>query len=127
MIKRMFLAAAICALAACQPAPAPGNASEPIASAGLGDATVMDEKALYALEAAYNVPAHAYVTADAKGLLNDATKAKVKPLLVKAYDALKLARMAYATGNSANFAEAKANVEDLSKRAAAILAPTPEG
>lgn len=132
MIKLRFALAIGClALAACTPSnPVANNTVDPPPRAApgnsLAEATVMDEKALYAVEAAYNVPAHAYVTADGKGLLNSALKARVKPLLVQAYAALKTARAAYATGNARTFTEAKASVERLAAEASAIL-PKPSG
>lgn len=57
--------------------------------------TAYDEKAMYALEALYNVPAQAYVTADQRGLINATLKAQLKPKLQQAYTYLKGARAAY--------------------------------
>lgn len=89
--------------------------------APIAGATVFDEKALYAAEAAYNVPAHAYVTADANGLLTPALKARLKPLLFKAYDALHLARSAYMAGDARGFqAQAKA-VAEFANQANALI------
>lgn len=71
-----------------------------------------DERALYAVEAAYNVAAHAYVTADTAGQLPAALKARVRPVLVSSYQALLAARAAYAAGDAATFtAQARAAVE----------------
>ena len=74
------------------PAPAASPTPAPMACAVTADA-------MYAAEAAYNVPAHAYVTADAKGLLPATIKGQVKPYLTAAYDALKQARLYYSTGD----------------------------
>lgn len=84
-------------------------------------ATVIDEQAMYAAEVAYNVPAHAYVTADANGLLTPEIKAQVKPLLLDAYKALQLARAAYAAGNASGFAEQVAAVKNLASQASALI------
>jgi predicted small secreted protein len=40
-----------------------------------------DEKALYAVEAAYNVPAGAYRSANSRGLITPTLKAQIKPKL----------------------------------------------
>lgn len=103
------------------------------------------DKALYAVEAAYNAPAQAYVTADGKGLLSDATKATVRPILIDAYKGVQVARCAHsfvklATGivqgilpsgdlakcpadarSIAALENAKAEVEGLSARASSLL------
>lgn len=66
---------------------------------GLASGTLVDERALYAAETAYNVPANTYVTFDTAGKLPASVKAVARPALVKAYAALKLARSAYAAGD----------------------------
>ena len=90
--------------------------SSPIAAT-----TAVDDRAMFAVEAAYNVPAHAYVTADANGLLTPAVKAQAKPLLLQAYEALELARAAYQAGNAAGFEAQAAAVQDLANRANALI------
>ncbi|CAB4131759.1 hypothetical protein UFOVP131_30 [uncultured Caudovirales phage] len=119
-------------------APAPGNGSGPpytlpmpsdgseavpetVSGNSVANATIADEKAMYAAEALYNAPAYAYVAADTKGQLTADTKAKVKPLLVKSYAALKTARAAYAVGNSSDFFAAFENVKKLTGEAKALL------
>lgn len=92
---------------------------------GLASGMVMDEKALYAVETAYNVPANAYVTFDAAGKIPPDLKAQVRPLLLKAYDALKVARGAYAVGNSCDFFTAVANVKYFANAAKALM-PKPK-
>lgn len=69
----------------------------------VASASRIDEQALYSVEAAYNVPAHAYVTADGKGLLTPALKAQIKPVLLDAYDAVVTARCAYSYVNTGAF------------------------
>lgn len=85
--------------------------------------TVLDERALWAAEAAYNVPAQAYVRADQDGTLPASVKATVQPLLIKAYAALKAARSAYAIGDAANFNAQIAAAKSLAAQAKAIVAP----
>lgn len=68
-----------------------------------GAGTGLDEQALYSVEAAYNAPAHAYVTADSKGLLTPSLKAQIKPVLVDAYDGVIAARCAYSYVNTGSF------------------------
>lgn len=124
-----LLPVAMLALAACQsatqgdPGPATNSnaAVEAPTSGGVTAGTVIDEKAMYAAEAAYNVAANAYVTADGNGLLSAATKAKVKPYMLQAYDALKLARAAYKAGDSAVFVQQVARLNDYADMAKALL------
>lgn len=66
-------------------------------------ASRIDESALYAVEAAYNAPAHAYVTADGNGQLTPALKAQIKPVLLQAYDGVIVARCAYSYVNTGAF------------------------
>lgn len=106
----------------------------------VGESTKIDNQAMFAAEAAYNVPAQAYVAADANDKLSPAVKATVKPVLVDAYGYLLIARCAYnfvnfgkfqplpvgkscpanAT-NVAAFKAATASVESLSKKASSLL------
>lgn len=106
----------------------------------IGAGTKIDEQAMFAAEAAYNVPAQAYVVADANDKLTPAVKATVKPILVDAYGYLFIARCAYnfvnfgkfqplpvgkscpanAT-NAAAFNAAKASVASLSSKASSLL------
>jgi hypothetical protein len=65
--------------------------------------TVLDDKAQYAAEALYNVPAQAYVSAYKRGLVTPAVKAVVKPKLQTLYAYLKGARAAHAACDEATF------------------------
>jgi hypothetical protein len=115
MLRKLILCAA---LALAPLASACGLLTNP---APIGAATVVDDRAMFAVEAAYNVPAHAYVTADANGLLTPALKAQIKPLMLQAYDALELARAAYRAGNVAGFEAQAAAVRDLASLANALI------
>lgn len=111
MIRLKFIAALACiGLMACQPFDGTvtnGNVtSAPPATSGPAGRTVADERLLYAAEAAYNVPAHAYVTADSRGQLPPALKARIRPLLIDAYARLQDARRLYNLGNAQNFRDA---------------------
>jgi hypothetical protein len=85
--------------------------------------TAIDEKALYAAEALYNVPAQAYVDADARGKLTPEMKAVLKPKLADAYKALLAIRVAYEIGNETMFVNKLATLGELS---ASILSLTPK-
>lgn len=117
MIKFMFAAFASLAMVAC--APIATIASGP--NCGLAFGTLIDEKALYGAETAYNVPANAYVTLDSQGLLNTATKEQVRPLLIKSYGALKLARAAYKAGDACGFVASVRAVSNFASQAKATL------
>lgn len=71
----------------------------------LGDFTVLDDKAMYAAEAVYNIPAAAYVSANSRGLISAPLKATLKPILVSMADMLKLCRTAYRLGDVKTFNE----------------------
>lgn len=90
-------------------------------SCGIAADTVKDEKAMYAAELAYNIPANAYVTLDAQGLLSTETKAKVRPHLISAYNALTVARTAHKLSNTCAFYNATALVKQSSDAAKALL------
>lgn len=91
------------------------------AGGGLGNATGVDEQLLFAAETAYNVPAHAYVTADAAGQLSPAIKARVRPILIQAYARLQDARRLYALGNASDFSTAAREAIGLANSAKALL------
>lgn len=82
------------------------------------------QKALYAAEAAYNVPAQAYVTLNRSGALSADLKAKTKPLLQQAYQGLKLARQAAAAGDTVGTMFQIEEVNRLASAAAALLPKT---
>jgi hypothetical protein len=56
--------------------------------------TLIDEKALYSAELLYNIPAHAYTSANYSNLLTPELKAILKPKLVTLYQMLKAVRSA---------------------------------
>jgi hypothetical protein len=121
-----LLLVAAMALSACSPnAPSSAGTNAPPAAAsssgGLLSHTVADEKAMYAAEAAYNVAASAYISADTRGLLSASVKAAVKPKLQAAYAALKTLRDAYALGNTSNFSALYSNAVRLANDAKALL------
>ena len=95
----------------------------PPAPASALQATAIDEKALYAAEALYNVPAQAYVVADTNGQLSPELKATLKPMLTDAYKVLVAARAAYTAGNATGFAS---QVEALKNLSAAIVKLVPK-
>jgi hypothetical protein len=99
--KPLFAAAAL-ALASLSLGACAGLQAPPGPAAAL-QATAVDDKALYAAEAVYNVAAEAYVAAEANGLLSPDTKAQAKAILANAYKVLTGARAAYAAGNASAF------------------------
>ena len=84
-------------------------------------ATALDDKAMYAAEALYNVPADAYVVADNNGKLSPAIKEKAKLLLIKAYAVLEATRAAYKAGNATEFAAQDNNLSKLSEAIKALV------
>jgi hypothetical protein len=131
-MKRMFILAAAClSLAACQSGTTPPPASNstaaveaPSASPSPAVATgacELSTTAMYAAEAAYNAPAAAYVSADAKGLLTAPVKAKVKPMLVEAFDWLKKARLFYSARDAVGFCGSTNSLKSLAGAALALL------
>lgn len=104
-----MIGAVALALAACSTATAPPPATNASAapSATPTPATkvcAITVAGMYAAEAAYNVPAHAYVTADGTPALASRfapVKARAKTALTAAYDALKKARLLYKSADLA--------------------------
>lgn len=122
-MRSLIVCFAALSLAACQPGVivAPVSVpSAPVASCVVSGTGTL-QTALYGAEAAYNVPAHAYVTADSNKQLSPALKLRVKPLLQNAYSALKLARGAYCVGNAFGVNNQVAAVYSLAKQASALL------
>lgn len=128
---KLFPALAACLLAIGCTVPMPGGGLEPTpapsasptgpASCGLAAGTLVDEKTLYGAETAYNVAAHAYVTADGTGKLPADLKARVKPMLVESYRVLGLARSAYRLGDVCDLNSYAASAKDIAERAKAFL------
>lgn len=113
-------------LAACATGPAPvlpggdGSTAPPIVST---QGSLRDEQALFAVEAAYNVAANAYVSADSRGVLPAAVKARAQPILVSAYRALEAARTAYRIGDATTFAAQASEATRLASQARALIPP----
>lgn len=134
MLKTLFAVIAAVGLVACSPqasdpnynvnaTSAVENTISPQADCGLASDTVLDEKALFAAETAYNVPAHAYVTFDSKGQLPPELKAKVRPILISAYTYLKLARKAYNAGDGCSLKNYTDLAKGLGDQAKGLLPP----
>lgn len=112
-LKHLAMIAALAFLApGCAALSAVTGAIPPVAGqagGGVASGTLLDEKALYAAETAYNVPATAYKTIDQaqKPPMAAAQWAAIKPtakaLLVDAKKYLDGARAAYALGDAATF------------------------
>lgn len=120
--------AAALALAACahNPGPSgPGSGSGPGATVDppTSASEVLDERALFAAEAAYNVAATAYVAADSRDVLPPAVAARAQPLLAKAYVALRGARVAYAASDALNFAAFAREATTLATQARVLINP----
>ncbi len=79
-----------------------GVATSPVP---LGDFTILDDKAMFAAETVFNIPAQAYVSANSRGLIPAPLKATLKPLMVSAGELLKLCRSAYKVGDLKSFNE----------------------
>lgn len=116
-----LLAFACLALAGCQTfGQTIGHALPPVGTS-VAASTALDEKAWYAAEATYNVAATAYLEAVEAGLVTPALKARVKPLLAQAYEALKGVRAAYHAGNAASFGAQVAEVTRLTTAVRTLL------
>ena len=112
MRKIAMIAALALSLAACNTANVPppaGNSATPTPEASASPAPAatacaVTATAMYGAEALYNVPAHAYVTADATPALASRfapVKARAKGFLTAAYEGLKKARLLYKAGDGA--------------------------
>lgn len=93
----------------------------PPAPAAAFQATAIDERALFAAEALYNVPAQAYVVADTNDQLSPELKARLRPLLQEAYRVLVAARAAYDAGNATGFESQVASLRSLTISIADLL------
>jgi hypothetical protein len=65
----------------------------------------VDEKAMYAAEATYNVAAKVYLEANRANVLSPSIKSIAKEYLTRAYQYLLAARAAYKLGNATTFNE----------------------
>jgi hypothetical protein len=73
--------------------------------------TLADQKAMYAAEAAYNIPASAYLSANSRGLIKPELKVTLKAKLATMYDYLKGARAAYKICNRDSLMDYKRAIE----------------
>lgn len=116
-MKRLLMAVALAAsslsMVSCAALQPPNSAS----------LAVLDDKLLYAAEAAYNVPAFAYVEADSRNQIPDALKAQIKPKLQKLGVLLDKARAAHKLGNAVAF---NASFDELKKLGGEITAALPK-
>jgi hypothetical protein len=113
-MRKLFLALAlVAALPACQTI---HNVDQAVALANqdVGDYTILDEKSWYYAEALYNVPAQAYLSADAHGLLHEPLKGQLKAKLQQANALRQAVYQAYKTGNAATFRAKIAELKALS-------------
>lgn len=123
-MKNLFLALAACAaLSACATT---GTVADvvvvrPSAPSGATAISEAAQKALFAAEAAYNVPADAYVRLNRAGQLPAAVKARAKPVLLQAYQGLQLARQAAAVGDSVGVIFQAGEAQRLAAAAKALL------
>ena len=124
-MKRLMSLAIVCALsltaAACatMPAAPPGSGPPPVTAA---QNTLLDERALFAAEATYNVAAQAYLAADGRGQIPAPTKAAARSILIRSYEALRLARQAYQIGEADTFTAQIASAAALAAEARALVA-----
>ncbi len=116
-MKRIFLSIAL----AC--ASISTAACDPLGGVNSASVAAVDDKLLYAAEAAYNVPAFAYVKADSRDQLSPALKAQIKPKMQALGELLDKARSAHALGNATLF---NANFDQLKSLAAEISAMLPK-
>lgn len=100
---------------------APVPPTEQVPNDSIADVTSIDEQLMFAAEAFYNVPAHAYVVTDGRNQLTPETKAKLKPILTDLYGYLLVTRNAYNVGNAATFTASYKAMEKLSLSAKNIL------
>jgi hypothetical protein len=91
---------------------------------GIAVGTALDEKVLLTAETAYNVPAFAYVSFDQNAkVLSPKLKSEIKPMLVQAYEMLKLARQAYNAGNACDLQKYVELTKNISSAVTAKLPP----
>jgi hypothetical protein len=128
MNMRSLIVIATVALAACSPNVDPvsnSNVAAPVITpvaandCGLTRTTLLDERALFAAETAYNIPADAYVNLGDK--LPAATKLQAKTALIQAYDYLLLARKAYAAADGCSLKRYSDLAVALGDKAKALL------
>jgi hypothetical protein len=119
------MAAALCAALVALPActtPGPIHVTpQPGTPSGTTAISKVAQDALFAAEAAYNVPAHVYVTLDHDGALPADVKFRVKPVLQAAYQALGAARAAARIGDSLGVLASAAQATERAETAKSLL------
>lgn len=126
MIRKFLIFAAVAAslaLASCGTTGALNTAEtvgQAVPAVTQPTAGLIDEKALYAAEAAYNVAATGYLNAVDSGALKDPTKALVKACLMDAYSALVLGRKAQKIGDAPSFGAQVGIARRLAEQAATL-------
>lgn len=117
MRRTMLASLVIVGLFACSDPMGPG----PVTPSTVAETVDAQTEALYVAEAAYNVPAQAYVQLDEAGKLSPQLKARVQPWLVKAYQALAAARAAYTISDAVTFRDRVRAAEELADEALKLL------
>lgn len=120
MKRILTLACMALALAACGTI----RTAHDLATTPVCEGRVIDEKLWYAAEAAYNVPAQAYVEANSRALVSPALKAKVKPILQNMYEVLKTARLAYRACDAASLQAKVTALEKLRDQVMPLIPST---
>lgn len=88
---------------------------------GVQSASVVTSKAMYGVEALYNVPAHAYVTADSRDQISPSLKATLKPKLQFLGTLLDKAREAKRIGNAVLFNSIRDQMKPLSAELSSLI------
>ena len=110
IFKTVALAAALLALPACSTL----KTASSLATTPLCERTLNDEKARWAAEALYNVPASAYRSANDRQLVPADLKAQIKPKLQQLGRYLVVVRNAHQACNTATLFQYKSAMEKLS-------------
>ncbi len=115
-MKRLLSAAFAAAVLACAPLAACAPILKP-------EQQVTAAKAEYGFEAAYNTAARAYLDGLDARIITPAQKAQAKPILQRAYKAVKAARAAQALGEADTFAQQSTLAFTLANQVLAIVKP----
>lgn len=117
LVPLLMLSLGACETLATAGFPAGGGSTATAPLAG----TLRDEQALYAVEAAYEVAATAYLAADSRGQMSADVKARARAYLIQAAGALELAREARRIGNGEALRANTALVRAAVDSAAALI------
>lgn len=105
-------------LSACNPVTDAVVSNQPVVQ---GQAAVISAQAWYDANAAYNVPAAAYKSANTRGLITPALKDKIKPRLLQLYQLLLVAKHAKDAGDAVTFNDKLAAMRTLSADVRALI------